>query len=362
MCTYTDCLLSAKTYGRKTDWWTHEVERHRTRRSWVCPPCEQEGDGTSHFVDLESFEKHIHENHPIKLPPTQIRSISDMCQRNVESEPPPSECPLCREEIAPTSRNVAKAREESAKRHIATHMEQLALLVAFPERRSDFGEGNPGFLQDDSDAPDDAQDEIYDIEMSHDFHVSKQQMTSAVVNDFLADQQREILGLAADQTESSPAMVPVSGSANRKPQKDTRPATKILSKLVGMPPRNEHFYCRQSLLTDMNKVLRLSGSICYTYGAGGVGKTLAAVEYSYQHQEDYDALFWLQADTAPGLVDSYFQMATALGIAENPADHDHFIGRAREWLETTSKPHSISPHHILCARIIKWCAHCTMID
>jgi len=32
------------------------------------------------------------------------------------------------------------------------------------------------------------------------------------------------------------------------------------------------------------------------YGLGGVGKTQLAIEYSYQHRNDFDIIHWLRAD------------------------------------------------------------------
>jgi hypothetical protein len=90
-------------------------------------------------------------------------------------------------------------------------------------------------------------------------------------------------------------------------------------------------------------VLRSPGLICIFHGVGGVGKTLAAVQYIYTHKEHYDAIFWLQADTAPGLADSYLQMVMALGIFNGTEDHHHIIDKGRNWLQETGPSSSITP-------------------
>ncbi|KAM0723449.1 hypothetical protein Q7P37_000435 [Cladosporium fusiforme] len=55
------------------------------------------------------------------------------------------------------------------------------------------------------------------------------------------------------------------------------------------------------------------------------------------HKDQYDAVFWCQANTAPGLTDSYIKMAMTLGVANSPDDHHLVITRGRNWLQETDK-------------------------
>ena len=125
--------------------------------------------------------------------------------------------------------------------------------------------------------------------------------------------------------------------ATRDPE-TLRDADTVVSRfpiVVQMPPLSEHFYSREKLLGTVGQSLRSPGSICVVHGVGGVGKTLLAAQYSHKHEKYYDAIFWLQADTLPGLADSYLQMVTALGIANNLEDHHQVIAKGRNWLQET---------------------------
>lgn len=44
------------------------------------------------------------------------------------------------------------------------------------------------------------------------------------------------------------------------------------------------------------------------YGLGGVGKTQVAIEYSYQHRNDFDIIYWLRGDDYEKLLTSYSQL------------------------------------------------------
>jgi hypothetical protein len=44
------------------------------------------------------------------------------------------------------------------------------------------------------------------------------------------------------------------------------------------------------------------------YGLGGVGKTQIAIEYSYQHRDEFDIIHWFRADDFETLLTSYVQL------------------------------------------------------
>lgn len=338
MCTYRECLLGAKTYGSRKLWWEHETERHRVRRSWVCTPCEQKQQ-ESVFDTPTAFENHIVSQHTIRLTPIALQKMRDLCERDVGVRRPSNVCPLCRDTITPKGKSGPRALERAVRKHVADHLEQLAYFVAFPAGQMLLKDDESEF-QDDSDSEDGLQSEIRSI-ISRDTRVSKKDVQIENVKTFIADQKRA----ADDNGESTAARVPIpkDGSAqatqqNRRqsvPLPSAHAMTPEFPILILMHPPNEHFYSRQKLLSEAGKALRLPGSICIFHGVGGVGKTKAAVQYIYTEQQQYDAIFWLQADTVPGLTDSYLQMAMALGIANNTEDQNQVIDKGRDWLQQT---------------------------
>jgi tetratricopeptide (TPR) repeat protein/MinD-like ATPase involved in chromosome partitioning or flagellar assembly len=73
-------------------------------------------------------------------------------------------------------------------------------------------------------------------------------------------------------------------------------------------------------------------SIQAIYGLGGVGKTRAAVEYAWSHQDDYTALFFATADTPESLRANIADLAVTLFPAIEVVDEEARFIRVVEWL------------------------------
>lgn len=330
-------MLSGKTYSSRKVWWEHERERHRVRRSWNCAPCEHE-KRQSVFENPTQFDEHIAKHHP-QLTPTQLRNIRDICQRDIGIRRPQSICPLCKETILCKKDVEVNTVERSVRKHVSDHLEQIAFFVAFPTGQMLSKEDDSEF-QDDSDSDDGIRTEIKSI-ASKDTHLSKKDIHIATMHRFIADQEKAehapggiaIPGISVAGDQGQQTVRGNDGESTRI--QGLRTEAPLFPIRILMHPPNEHFYARQSFLADADKVLRTYGSICIFHGVGGVGKTLAAVHYIYTHQNHYDAIFWLQADTAPGLSDSFFQMAMALGLIHGIEDHRQVMDKGRTWLQET---------------------------
>lgn len=230
---------------------------------------------------------------------------------------------------------------------MSDHLQQLALFVAAPAGQLHSKEDGSEF-PDDSDSEEGLQSEIQSI-LSKNTHRSKREIHVADVKDFIADQKRAS-GIA--EATSIPGIMKVKDRSTRD-AKDThsrpgqmRDAETVIPSFpifTQMPPPNEHFYSMESLLTRIGKGLYSSGLICILHGVGGVGKAIAATQYSYIHRKHCDAIFWLQADTASSISDSYLQMVMALGIASRSDDHHHIIAKGRDWLQDTGMSNLPAP-------------------
>ena len=55
-------------------------------------------------------------------------------------------------------------------------------------------------------------------------------------------------------------------------------------------------------------------------GPGGIGKTQTAVEYASSRKEEFDAIFWVHADQAAKIADSFCRIATATGLVQEGSD------------------------------------------
>ncbi|KAK0702125.1 hypothetical protein B0T26DRAFT_877331 [Lasiosphaeria miniovina] len=127
-----------------------------------------------------------------------------------------------------------------------------------------------------------------------------------------------------------------------------------------LPERNPGFIGREKELQDMREELKpLQGNWNFKYhelhmpkemaetsaanslnlvGLGGIGKSQLALEYAFRCADEYDAIFWMKADSAENLHNSFDQAAIALGIPDakyNVSIKNQIMLLA--WLERTKK-------------------------
>lgn len=282
------------------------------------------------FGISSDFEAHIGKHH--SLTALQMPSIRDMCQKDVGRKPIYGVCPFCKETMSVDKSSDRKAAERAVRDHVSDHMEQLSFFVASSAGQMVFKDDDSEF-QDDSDFEDGLQIEIKTI-ASKDTHMSKQEIRAAKFKAFMADQQKTAGDFSYQQSPGakSPLETEVDPST---PSQGSVSGLHMFPLTVQLPRPSEHFYSRSNLILDLDKCLSSIGAMCIVHGVGGVGKTLAAVQYCHENRHRYDAIFWLEADTAPGLTDSYLKMAVALKVAENPDDHHLIIAKGRSWLQET---------------------------
>ncbi|HQR35081.1 MAG TPA: FxSxx-COOH system tetratricopeptide repeat protein, partial [Blastocatellia bacterium] len=84
---------------------------------------------------------------------------------------------------------------------------------------------------------------------------------------------------------------------------------------------NPHFVGRDELLADIRQTLLAGQAAALTalHGMGGVGKTQLAAEYAYAHRANYEAVWWLNADTETTMANDLAAFARALDLPEKDA-------------------------------------------
>lgn len=115
----------------------------------------------------------------------------------------------------------------------------------------------------------------------------------------------------------------------------------IPAPLWGVPlPRNLFFTGREETLAALHRSLGTEGAVALTqsyalHGLGGVGKTQTALEYAYRHALEYNAIFWIEAETIERTLFSLQRIAELLQLPERAAtDQPRIIEAVQRWLVT----------------------------
>jgi tetratricopeptide (TPR) repeat protein len=106
-------------------------------------------------------------------------------------------------------------------------------------------------------------------------------------------------------------------------------------------PRNQYFTGRDELLAEIRVKLvkgRLNMRRVALYGLVGVGKTQAALEYTYRHQGDYNSVLWISAVNQDAISSGFQRIARMAGISPNANSASKIIESVVSWLQnqTTS--------------------------
>jgi hypothetical protein len=109
--------------------------------------------------------------------------------------------------------------------------------------------------------------------------------------------------------------------------------------------RNEGFVGRARLLEEIRRALRPDADAARTvaltqvqavHGLGGIGKTQLAIEFVHAQKAEFDAIFWVLADTPARLASDFADLARELGLPEatQTADVNEQARAVSRWLES----------------------------
>ena len=105
-------------------------------------------------------------------------------------------------------------------------------------------------------------------------------------------------------------------------------------------PRNPFFTGQEVLLTQLAETLLTGQPTALSQpqavsGLGGIGKTQIAVEYAHRHRQNYQAIFWVRADTHEAIVSGYVTLAQNLNLPEKEEkDQTVIVQAVLRWLST----------------------------
>jgi tetratricopeptide (TPR) repeat protein/transcriptional regulator with XRE-family HTH domain len=100
--------------------------------------------------------------------------------------------------------------------------------------------------------------------------------------------------------------------------------------------RNPYFTGREALLQQIHEALNKKHAMMQAYalcGLGGIGKTQTVLEYSYRYYDEYQAIFWVKADTYENLMSDFLSLAILLNLSERDAqDQAVTLAAIKRWL------------------------------
>jgi hypothetical protein len=104
--------------------------------------------------------------------------------------------------------------------------------------------------------------------------------------------------------------------------------------------QNPFFTGREDTLQQLYQALHADSAVALSHpqsisGLGGIGKTQTALEYAYRYSASYDAVFWVQADSAAAINSGYVALAQRLHLSERDKQDQRIIVEAvLRWLRT----------------------------
>ena len=103
-------------------------------------------------------------------------------------------------------------------------------------------------------------------------------------------------------------------------------------------PRNPFFTGREEILEMLHMQLGIERTVAITYssalhGLGGIGKTQLALEYAYRHALEYNAIFWIGAETAEQIISDLLRIAEVLQLpGRDDKNQQHVVAEVHHWL------------------------------
>jgi tetratricopeptide (TPR) repeat protein len=103
--------------------------------------------------------------------------------------------------------------------------------------------------------------------------------------------------------------------------------------------RNPFFTGRDQVLEDLHKSLAEGSPAALTQvaaisGLGGIGKSQTAVEYAYRHRDDYNAVFWVRAESESSTTSGFLEIAGMLNLAARDAQES--VQAVMRWLASNA--------------------------
>ncbi|PVH88844.1 hypothetical protein DL98DRAFT_648173 [Cadophora sp. DSE1049] len=321
ICTFNDCIRADKTFASRDEWFRHELECHRVRKTWSCRSlsCKRE------FGTRESFEAHLRAEHEEICNPNLCGLIIDNCKGYSQKPLGRQSCPLCGTPLLDAKTSML---------HIGTHLEQLALTCIYEH----YSEKQPSYGGVGASSEVSAITESRSHDPKH-LDESLGQPRKTLTNPWLNETEDIFSTAIRPQRLNSPKsehgqLHDASQTIATNLWVTTQSSETVIRS--NAPPRNLLFVGRKDYLQSMRSCLSSPGQICVLSGDGGIGKTTTAIEFTYLFGDDYSYVFWVDAETTGSCADTYSLISpTLIEGSDELHDQDNVNSLVTEALERT---------------------------
>ena len=128
ICTFANCEDELAQFPNRAAWAEHEFSQHRITSSWSCPECPQA------FTNVSGWQSHIQDRHCLVFSGPNLNVAKHMAYKTEATRVEDDECPLCRTVVGKPRRAFVK--------HVARHMEEIALMALPRNVEEDSEEGS----------------------------------------------------------------------------------------------------------------------------------------------------------------------------------------------------------------------------
>jgi hypothetical protein len=105
--------------------------------------------------------------------------------------------------------------------------------------------------------------------------------------------------------------------------------------------RNDYFTGREEILASLHTRFKANNATALSQrhamsGLGGIGKTQIAVQYAYEHCDEYQAVLWARAESHEALTSSFVEMASAKYLdlpQKDEQDQTIIVQAVKRWLQ-----------------------------
>ncbi|MEW6379466.1 MAG: tetratricopeptide repeat-containing protein [bacterium] len=110
-----------------------------------------------------------------------------------------------------------------------------------------------------------------------------------------------------------------------------------------IPPHNPFFTGREEILKKLHVLLTSGEGAAIVqphiiFGPSGVGKTQIAIEYAHRHQDEYQAMLWVQASTRLSLISGFTAIASLLNLpGKDSHDQNLVVDMVKQWLDENNR-------------------------